>query len=35
MNNQLKYRTMIQKRVSNETKEIKAMMAEDADFCAR
>jgi hypothetical protein len=32
MNNQLKYRTMTQKRVNKETKEIKAMMAEDADF---
>ena len=31
MNNQLKYRTMTQKRVNKETK-IKAMMAEDADF---
>jgi putative transposase len=32
MNNQLKYRTMTPKRVNKETKEIKAMMAEDADF---
>ena len=32
MNNQLKYRTMTQKRVNKETKEIKAMMAGDADF---
>ena len=32
MNNQLKYRTMTQRRVNKETKEIKAMMAEDADF---
>ena len=32
MNNQLKYRTMTQRRVNKETKEIKAVMAEDADF---
>ena len=32
MNNQLKYRTMTPKRVSKETKEIKAMVAEEADF---
>jgi transposase-like protein len=32
MNNQLKYRTMTQKRVNKETKEIKAMMAGDTDF---
>ena len=31
-NSQLKYRTMTQKTVNKETKEIKAMMAEDADF---
>ena len=32
MNNQLKYRTMTQKRFSKGTKEIKVMMAEDVDF---
>jgi hypothetical protein len=34
MNNQLKYRTMTQRRVNKETKEIKAVMAEDAFFFA-
>ena len=32
MNNQLKYRTMTQRRVNKERKEIKVVMAEDADF---
>jgi hypothetical protein len=31
-NNLTEYRTMTQKRVSNRTQEIKAMMAEDVDF---
>ena len=35
MNNQLKYRTMTQKRVNKGTREIKAMMAEDADRSPR
>ena len=35
MNNQLKYRTMTQKTVNKGTREIKAMMAEDADRSPR
>ena len=34
-NNQLKYRTMTQKRIDKGTQEIKAMMAEDTDFYVR
>ena len=34
-NNQLRYRTMTQKRVENGSQEIKAMMAEDTDFYVR
>ena len=34
-NNQLRYRTMTQKRVDNGSQEIKAMMAEDTDFYVR
>ena len=35
MNNQLKYRRVRSKRVSKETEEVEAMVAEEADFCVR